>query len=131
MSAAAETPPALPHGYQFDLFVIGAGSGGVRASRIAATHGAKVAVAEEAALGGTCVNVGCVPKKLFVYGGHYGHDFHDAEAYGWDISEQPKLNWSRLIKNKNTEIERLNAIYGRLLNNAGVQLIVGLSLIHI
>lgn len=115
----------LPHGYQFDLFVIGAGSGGVRAARIAATHGAKVACAESGALGGTCVNVGCVPKKLFVYGSHYGHDFHDAKAYGWDIHQQPTLDWPRLIRNKNAEIERLNGIYGRLLNNAGVDLILG------
>ncbi len=117
------SPP--PHGFDYDLFVIGAGSGGVRAGRIAAGHGAKVAVAEEAALGGTCVNVGCVPKKLFVYGSHYGHDFHDAEAYGWDLLERPKLNWGRLISNKNEEISRLNGIYGRLLAKAGVELKVG------
>lgn len=97
----------------------------MRASRIAAGYGARVAVAESAALGGTCVNVGCVPKKLFVYGSHYGHDFHDAKAYGWDLAAQPKLDWPRLIRNKNAEIERLNAIYGRMLGNAGVQLIEG------
>ncbi|PXF42380.1 Glutathione reductase [Gracilariopsis chorda] len=114
----------LPHGFQYDLFVIGAGSGGVRASRIAATHGAKVAVAEYAPLGGTCVNVGCVPKKLFVYGSHYGHDFHDAQAYGWDVPKA-SLDWPRLIRNKNAEIERLNGIYGRLLDRAGVHLIQG------
>lgn len=116
---------AAGHGFEYDLFVIGAGSGGVRAGRIAAGHGAKVAVAEEAALGGTCVNVGCVPKKLFVYGSHYGHDFEDAAAYGWDVAGEPKLDWARLIRNKNAEIERLNGIYGRLLNNAGVDLKVG------
>lgn len=112
------------HGYQFDLFVIGAGSGGVRASRIAANHGAKVAVAERGPLGGTCVNVGCVPKKLFVYGSHYSHDFHDAESYGWDL-KQPTLDWPRMIRNKNEEIERLNGIYGKMLDKAGVQLIRG------
>lgn len=112
------------HGYQYDLFVIGAGSGGVRAARIAANHSAHVAVAENGRLGGTCVNVGCVPKKLFVYGSHYGHDFHDASAYGWNV-EQPTLDWPRLISNKNAEIDRLNGIYGRLLDGAGVELITG------
>lgn len=115
---------APQHGYDYDLFVIGAGSGGVRAGRIAATHGAKVAVAESGALGGTCVNVGCVPKKLFVYGSHFGHDFVDAKAYGWDPNP-PGLDWPRLISNKNAEIERLNGIYGRLLDKAGVDLKIG------
>lgn len=124
-AADAAAAATLPHGFQFDLFVIGAGSGGVRASRIAANHGARVAVAESGALGGTCVNVGCVPKKLFVYGSHYGHDFHDAQAYGWDVDQMPKLDWKRLITNKNAEIERLNGIYARLLDRAGVKLIVG------
>lgn len=113
------------HPYQYDLFVIGAGSGGVRAGRIAAGHGAKVAIAENGPLGGTCVNVGCVPKKLFVYGSHYGHDFHDADSYGWDVLEKPTLNWPRLIQNKNTEIARLNGIYATLLDKAGVQLKLG------
>lgn len=122
-TTATDRPP-LPHGYQYDFFVIGAGSGGVRASRIAANHGARVAVAEYAALGGTCVNVGCVPKKLFVYGSHYKHDFSDSAAYGWTVSP-PKLHWPTLISNKNAEIERLNAIYGRLLDRAGVDLVVG------
>ncbi|NBP71847.1 MAG: glutathione-disulfide reductase [Alphaproteobacteria bacterium] len=107
--------------YDYDLFVIGAGSGGVRASRMSASHGAKVAVAEERFLGGTCVNVGCIPKKLFSYGSHYPHYGHEAAAYGWDFAE-PTLDWSRLIENKNREIERLNGIYRNLLNNAGVTL---------
>ena len=107
--------------YDYDLFVIGAGSGGVRASRMSASHGAKVAVAEERFLGGTCVNVGCIPKKLFSYGSHYPHYGHEAAAYGWDFAE-PTLDWSRLIENKNKEIERLNGIYRNLLNNAGVTL---------
>lgn len=130
MSVAAQTSPnsqpPLSHGFQYDLFVIGAGSGGVRASRIAANYGAKVAVAEYAPLGGTCVNVGCVPKKLFVYGSHYAHDVLDSVAYGWNASK-PTLDWQRLIRNKNAEIERLNAIYGRLLDNAGVELIRGMA----
>lgn len=121
----APARPTHEHGYDFDLFVIGAGSGGVRAARIAANHGAHVGVAEEAELGGTCVNVGCVPKKLFVYGSHYAHDFEDAKAYGWNVEGKPSLDWNRLISNKNAEIERLNGIYGRLLNNSGVELIVG------
>lgn len=114
----------LAHGYQYDFYVIGAGSGGVRASRIASTHGARVAVAENGPLGGTCVNVGCVPKKLFVYGSHYGHDFHDAQAYGWDVPSAT-LNWPRLISNKNAEIERLNGIYGKLLDRTGVDVHYG------
>ena len=92
--------------YDYDLFVIGAGSGGVRASRMSASHGAKVAVAEERFLGGTCVNVGCIPKKLFSYGSHYPNAAKEAEAYGWEFRE-PTLTWSRLIENKDREIERL------------------------
>ena len=107
--------------YDYDLFVIGAGSGGVRASRMSASHGAKVAISEERFLGGTCVNVGCIPKKLFSYGAHYPEYAHEAQAYGWDYPE-PTLDWSRLIRNKNTEIERLNGIYRNLLKNAGVTL---------
>ncbi|MEE2661956.1 MAG: glutathione-disulfide reductase [Pseudomonadota bacterium] len=108
-------------GYDYDLFVIGAGSGGVRASRMSASYGAKVAVAEERFLGGTCVNVGCIPKKLFSYGSHYPDYAEEASAYGWDFGK-PGLEWSRLIKNKNREIERLNDIYRTLLENAGVSL---------
>lgn len=110
--------------YDYDYFVIGAGSGGVRSSRIAATHGAKVAIAEEGAFGGTCVNVGCVPKKLMSYGSHYAHDFHDASAFGWNV-EAPTLSWSRFIENKNAEILRLNGIYENLLTKAGVTIIKG------
>lgn len=112
--------------YDYDLFVIGAGSGGVRASRIAAGHGARVAVAEEGPLGGTCVNVGCVPKKLFSYGSHYRHDFTDAVKYGWVLSgEPPTVDWGVLVANKNAEIERLNGVYGRMLEKAGVTLLRG------
>ena len=88
---------------------------------MSASHGAKVAVAEERFLGGTCVNVGCIPKKLFSYGSHYPHEAKDAAAYGWDFAA-PTLDWSCLIENKNKEIERLNGIYRMLLTNAGVTL---------
>lgn len=110
--------------YDFDLFVIGAGSGGVRASRMAASFGARVAVAEELYLGGTCVNVGCVPKKLFAYAAHFNEDFNDAQGYGWDLSSNA-FNWQRLVENKNTEITRLNGIYHNLLAGAGVTLVDG------
>lgn len=105
--------------YDYDLFVLGAGSGGVRASRISAQYGAKVAVAEDTYLGGTCVNVGCVPKKLFVYGSHFAEDFEDAAAYGWNVSSE-SFDWNRLRDNKTKEIERLNGVYANLLDNAGV-----------
>ncbi|MGO2354990.1 MAG: glutathione-disulfide reductase [Marinomonas foliarum] len=110
--------------YQYDLFVIGAGSGGVRASRVAASKGYKVAVAEGSALGGTCVNIGCVPKKLFVYGSEYGHGFEEAAGFGWS-HKGVEFNWSVLRDNKTKEIERLNGIYGNMLGNAGVELITG------
>ncbi|MBQ0796286.1 glutathione-disulfide reductase [Zhongshania sp.] len=108
----------------YDLFVIGAGSGGVRAARMSAGFGAKVAIAESRYLGGTCVNVGCVPKKLFSYAAHYSEDFADARGFGWD-SVVSELDWPRLRDNKTKEIERLNGIYGNLLRNAGVELING------
>ncbi|MEH6492700.1 glutathione-disulfide reductase [Halopseudomonas sp.] len=110
--------------YDFDLFVIGAGSGGVRASRMAAGFGARVAVAEDRYLGGTCVNVGCVPKKLFAYAAHFAEDIADAAGFGWDIAN-PNFTWSRLLENKNQEITRLNGIYHNLLTSAGVALING------
>lgn len=105
--------------YDYDLYVIGAGSGGVRASRVAAQLGARVAVAESTHLGGTCVNVGCVPKKLFVYGSHFAEDFDDARAYGWSAAP-PSFDWPTLRDNKTTEIKRLNSVYRNLLANAGV-----------
>ena len=107
--------------YDFDLFVIGAGSGGVRASRMSASYGARVGIAEDMFLGGTCVNVGCVPKKLFVYGSHYSEEFSNAASYGWSVGDAP-FDWSTMRDNKNREIERLNAIYGGLLSDAGVTL---------
>ena len=110
--------------YDYDLFVIGAGSGGVRASRIAAQHGAKVAVAEDRYLGGTCVNVGCVPKKLFVYGSHFAEEFHAARNYGWSV-DKSQFDWPTLRDNKTKEIERLNGIYENMLGNAGVEIVNG------
>ncbi|MGL4318875.1 MAG: glutathione-disulfide reductase [Pseudomonas sp.] len=110
--------------YDFDLFVIGAGSGGVRAARFAAGFGARVAVAESRYLGGTCVNVGCVPKKLLVYGAHYSEDFEQAQGFGWSGAE-PQFDWPTLIANKNREIQRLNGIYRNLLVNSGVTLLEG------
>ena len=110
--------------FDFDLFVIGAGSGGVRAARMSADFGAKVAIAEDLYLGGTCVNVGCVPKKLLVFASHYSEDIKDAEGFGWDVAVNG-FNWHTLIKNKNNEIERLNNIYQQLLDKAGVTTING------
>ncbi|MCP1488030.1 MULTISPECIES: glutathione-disulfide reductase [Pseudomonas] len=107
--------------YDFDLYVIGAGSGGVRAARFAAGFGAKVAVAESRYLGGTCVNVGCVPKKLLVYGAHFAEDFEQASGFGWSLGEA-NFDWATLIANKDREINRLNGIYRNLLVNSGVTL---------
>ncbi|MGK0546233.1 glutathione-disulfide reductase [Halomonas cupida] len=111
--------------YDYDLFVIGAGSGGVRAARTAAATGAKVAVAEDRYLGGTCVNVGCVPKKLYSYAAHFHEAFDDARGFGWQLNEAPSFDWNTLRDNKIGEIKRLNGIYGKLLDNAGVRLING------
>ena len=111
--------------YDFDLFVIGAGSGGMRAARMSGSYGAKVAIAEDRPLGGTCVNVGCIPKKLLVYASHFREDFEDAVAgYGWTVGER-SFDWATLIENKNKEIERLNDVYAGLLSNAGVELVRG------
>lgn len=112
--------------YEFDLVVIGAGSGGVRLARMSSQRGARVAVIESRYLGGTCVNVGCVPKKLFVYGSHVGDDIEDGAGYGWTVpSDQISFDWPTLVANKNAEIHRLNGIYQRLLENAGVTIIEG------
>ena len=108
----------MPH-CEYDLFVIGAGSGGVRASRIAAGFGARVAVAEHHRVGGTCVIRGCVPKKLLVYASHFHEDFEDAAGYGWTVSA-PHFSWSTLIANKNREIARLEGIYAKLLEGSKV-----------
>lgn len=108
--------------YDYDLFVIGAGSGGVRAARIAANYGARVAVAEGYRVGGTCVIRGCVPKKLFVYASHFADEFEDAAGFGWTV-EGARFDWKTLIGNKDKEIDRLNGIYIRNLQNAGVEII--------
>ncbi|KZD12242.1 glutathione-disulfide reductase [Oceanibaculum pacificum] len=110
--------------YDYDLFVIGAGSGGVRASRISAKLGAKVAICEDYRVGGTCVIRGCVPKKLLTYAAHFHEDFADAAGFGWTVGETAH-DWKTLIANKDTEIDRLNGIYIRLLKDAGVELIDG------
>ncbi len=110
--------------YDYNLFVIGAGSGGVRAARMSASYGARVGIAEDRYLGGTCVNVGCVPKKLLVYASHVSEEIHNAKGFGWDI-DHISYDWSKLIKNKNTEIQRLNGIYKNLLENTGVDIING------
>jgi glutathione reductase (NADPH) len=112
----------MAENYDFDLFVIGAGSGGVRASRIAASLGAQVAVAEERYLGGTCVNAGCIPKKLFVYASEFEEAFEDSAGFGWTLGERG-FDWKKLIANKDREIARLNGIYENLLVNAGVKIL--------
>jgi glutathione reductase (NADPH) len=111
--------------FDYDLFVIGAGSGGVRAARMAAATGARVAVAESGALGGTCVNVGCIPKKLYSYAAHYAEAFEQAKGYGWQVGAHPALDWRALKAHRAQEITRLNGVYGRLLDGAGAKLIRG------
>ena len=106
--------------FDFDLFVIGAGSGGVRAARIAAAHGARVAIAERQYLGGTCVNVGCVPKKLMTFAASYAHHLEDAEGFGWHVADA-RHDWKTLIRNKDREIDRLNETYARLLDGPGAR----------
>ncbi len=110
----------------YDFFVIGAGSGGVRAARVAAQHGAKVGIAESAALGGTCVNLGCVPKKLLAYGADYGMGFEDAKGFGWSAGTIAH-DWHRLIKNKNESIGNINKFYGKLLSDNNVDLYNGFA----
>jgi glutathione reductase (NADPH) len=107
-----------------DFFVIGGGSGGVRAARMAARLGARVVLAEAAALGGTCVNVGCIPKKLYSYAAHFADDFRDAAGYGWHVGET-SFDWHQLKANRAAEISRLNGIYGKMLADAGVQVVTG------
>jgi glutathione reductase (NADPH) len=111
-------------GYDYDLFVIGAGSGGVRASRLAAMTGAKVLVAEEHRVGGTCVIRGCVPKKFMVYASEYSKHFESARGYGWNVPE-PTFDWPRFLMAKDNEIARLSGIYVRNLQNAGAELVHG------
>ena len=110
--------------YDFDLITLGAGSGGVRATRLAGGYGAKTAIIEESRVGGTCVMRGCVPKKLLVFGAHFADDFEDARGYGWTPGE-PDFDWPTLIANKNAELERLEGVYHRILRDNGVRLIEG------
>jgi len=110
--------------FDFDLFVLGAGSGGVRAARIAAGHGARVGICEESRVGGTCVIRGCVPKKLLTYAAHFAEDFEDARGYGWELGPA-KFSWPDLIRAKDKEIDRLNQVYLRLLSESGVTLFPG------
>ncbi|CAK9143787.1 unnamed protein product [Ilex paraguariensis] len=124
-----------PSHYDFDLFTIGAGSGGVRASRFAANFGASVAVCElpfatissdnTGGVGGTCVLRGCVPKKLLVFASKYSHEFEESNGFGWTYETEPKHDWSTLMSNKNAELQRLTGIYKNILKNAGVTLIEG------
>jgi glutathione reductase (NADPH) len=110
--------------YDYDLFTIGGGSGGVRASRVSATLGARVAIAENDRFGGTCVNVGCIPKKLFSYAAHFREDFEVAKTFGWSTGE-PRFDWPTLLANKNREIARLNGVYEKVLRDAGVTILRG------
>src|SRR5215203_1237621 len=105
--------------FDVDLFVVGGGSGGVRAARIASGHGAKVVVAEEYRMGGTCVIRGCVPKKLLVYASRFADEFEDAAGFGWTVGE-PVFDWGTLIANKDREIARLEAAYTANLERANV-----------
>jgi len=108
--------------FDVDLFTIGGGSGGVRASRVSAAMGARVALAEESRLGGTCVNVGCIPKKLLVLASHFHDDFEDARGYGWEVGAS-SFDWARLIEAKDREIARLNGVYRRILESNGVRIL--------
>lgn len=123
MSASSASDKSHP----FDLLIIGAGSGGVRLARMSAARGARVAVVESRYLGGTCVNVGCVPKKLFVYASEVKEALHQGRGFGWSLADESQLrfDWQQLVSNKNREIERLNGIYQQLLADAGVTLLRG------
>ena len=114
--------------FDYDLFVIGAGSGGVRAARMSAAYGAKTAIAEEYRVGGTCVIRGCVPKKLFFYASHFAEDFTDAAGFGWAVSEA-NFDWATLVANKDKEIDRLNAIYTKNLQASGVDIVNGRAIL--
>jgi glutathione reductase (NADPH) len=109
--------------YDYDLFVIGAGSGGTRASRVAAAHGARVAVAEEYRVGGTCVIRGCVPKKLLIYGAHFAEDLKDAKRFGWQVPDRCDFDWKTLRDNVLEEVDRINGAYTQTLESHGVEII--------
>ena len=118
-----------PASSDVDLFVIGAGSGGVRAARIAASHGARVMIAEEYRIGGTCVIRGCVPKKLLVYASRYFHEFEDAAGFGWTVPP-PSFDWAALIRNKDREIDRLELAYAANLQKSGVEIVKSRAVIE-
>ncbi|MFL9878031.1 glutathione-disulfide reductase [Herbaspirillum rhizosphaerae] len=115
--------------YDYDLFTIGGGSGGVRASRFASQYGARVAIAESKDLGGTCVNVGCIPKKLMSYSAHFHEDFADAVGFGWTVGES-RFDWQALIASKDKEIARLNGIYRKILDGAKVDIVEGYATVE-
>ncbi|SFN07712.1 glutathione-disulfide reductase [Variovorax sp. OV329] len=121
----ADTTSSSKHPHDFDLFVIGGGSGGVRAARMAAARGARVALAESGALGGTCVNVGCIPKKLYSYAAGYAEAFEEAQGYGWKLPAAPQFDWQHLKTQRAKEIARLNAVYLNLLDGPGVRVLQG------
>lgn len=108
----------------FDLFVVGGGSGGVACARRAASHGARVGLVEESRMGGTCVHRGCIPKKFLVYASHFQHEFEDAAGYGWTVGES-SFDWSKMVAAKSEELDRLEGIYRRLLKDSGVTAIDG------
>ncbi|MCZ6609509.1 MAG: FAD-dependent oxidoreductase, partial [Alphaproteobacteria bacterium] len=110
--------------YDFDLFTIGAGSGGVRAARLAAAKGKRSGLVEEWTVGGTCVHRGCIPKKLYVFASHFADDFDDAAAYGWTV-EGRHFNWPTLVEAKKRELGRLEGIYHRVIREAGAKLFTG------
>ena len=116
--------------FDVDLFVIGAGSGGVRAARIAAGYGAKVMVAEEFRVGGTCVIRGCVPKKLYVYASRFADDFEDAAGFGWTLPAKPTFDWRKLVEAKEKEITRLSGIYNSNLAKAGVEIVMSRAVVE-
>lgn len=117
----------MSNSFDFDLFVIGGGSGGVRAARLAAQAGAKTALAEKHRLGGTCVNLGCIPKKLMIYGSSFRDAFDDSKGYGWSFKEEPTLDWKKFMAAKNKELARLNAVYETNLKKSGVHIFEGLA----
>ena len=117
-------------GFDVDLLVIGGGSGGVRAARMAAGRGARVALAEARGLdglGGTCVTLGCIPKKLYSYAAHYSEAFAESAGYGWTLPEEPRFDWATLKARRAAEISRLNGVYANLLKNSGVQVLLGFA----
>ncbi len=111
--------------YDYDLLTLGAGSGGVRATRLAGGYGARTAIVEQSRVGGTCVMRGCVPKKLLVYAAHFAHDFEDARGFGWSFPDEPEVDWARLIERKDAELDRLETVYNRILRENHVELIEG------